>query len=93
MKKVVFTLALMFQIGFAMAGNKTNLVVQVRQDNVKMFQQAGTSTAILTTINTTDRVEFIRKFNSNWALVEVNGKTGYVLYTELTQLKQKSKSS
>lgn len=87
MKKIIFTFALMVQVGFTMAGNKAAIMVQVRQNNVKMFQQAGTSTAILENINTSDRVEFVRKFNANWAIVTVNGKTGYVLFNEITQLK------
>jgi hypothetical protein len=91
MKKVLFTGALLLQLGMAMAGNKANMVVQVRHENVKMFQQAGTSTAIIETIGTTDRVEFIRRFNKNWALVMVNGKAGYVLLSEIGQLKNTSK--
>lgn len=91
MKKIMLTLALIAQIGFAMADNKVTVLVQARQNNVKMFQQAGTATQILENINTSDRVTFIRKFNTNWALVEVNGKTGYVLLTELVQLKEKVK--
>lgn len=89
MKKVILSLALLVQLGFAMAGNKTTVMVQVKNDNVKMFQQAGTATPILETISTSDKVEFVRKFNANWAIVSVNGKTGYVLLTELTNLKQR----
>ncbi|CAA9248596.1 MAG: hypothetical protein AVDCRST_MAG95-1757 [uncultured Adhaeribacter sp.] len=99
MKKILLTLALFVQVGLtmaatpapyqtALASNKKNMIVQVRQDNVKMFQQPGTSTTILLTINTTDRVELIRKWNAHWGLVAVNGKTGYVVYSELTQLKE-----
>ncbi|MBA2763055.1 MAG: hypothetical protein H0U39_14060 [Segetibacter sp.] len=93
MKKLILTLALLAQVGFTMADNKAKatVVVQVRNDNVKMFQQAGTATPILETISTTDRVEFVRKFNANWALVTLNGKTGYVLFMELTQLKAKAR--
>ncbi|RDC66164.1 SH3 domain-containing protein [Adhaeribacter pallidiroseus] len=88
MKKLLLSLALMAQVGLTMAHDKANTtMVQVRNDNVKMFKQAGTSTPIVETIATTDRVELVRKFNKNWAIVLVNNKVGYVLLSELTNLK------
>ncbi len=88
MKKLLLSLALMAQVGLAMANDKNKTTwVQVRNDNVKMFKQAGTSTPVVETIATSDRVELIRKFNKNWALVVVNDKVGYVLLWELTKLK------
>ncbi len=91
MKKLLLSLALMAQVSLTMANDKANAkVVQVRNDNVKMFQQAGTATPVVETISTTDRVELIRKFNKSWALVVVNDKVGYVLLSELTNLKVKS---
>ncbi len=90
MKKLLLSLALLVQFGFAMADNKTPvMVVQVKNDNVKMFQQAGTSTPIIQSITTNDKVELIRRWNANWALVKVNDKVGYVVYSELTYLKAK----
>ncbi|WP_026462500.1 SH3 domain-containing protein [Adhaeribacter aquaticus] len=86
MKKVIFTLALLVQVGFAMAGSKVRLA-QVRHENVKMFQQAGTSTAVLQTLSTTDKVEYVRKHNAHWAIVTANGKAGYVLLSEIAKLK------
>jgi uncharacterized protein YgiM (DUF1202 family) len=88
MKKTLFTLALFVQVGFAMAHNKTTVEAQVRHENVKMFQQAATSTAVLETLNTNDRVEFVRKHNAQWGIITVNGKTGYVLLSELAGLKK-----
>ncbi len=88
MKKVIFTLALLVQVGVAaLADNKEMAVTYARYNNVKIFQQASTSTAVIETVNTTDKVEFIRKHNSNWAIVSVNGKAGYVLLSEINQLK------
>ncbi len=89
MKKSIFTLALLVQVGFAMAAAPTTTIeAQVRHENVKMFQQAGTSTEVLETLNTADRVQFVRKHNAQWGIVTVNGKTGYVLLTELGNLKE-----
>ncbi|QNF32232.1 hypothetical protein HUW51_05615 [Adhaeribacter swui] len=88
MKTLLLSLALMAQVGLTMADDKMKTTpVQVRNDNVKMFKQAGTSTPILETLTTTDRVELVRKFNKEWAIVVVNGKAGYVLISELANLK------
>ncbi|QMU30633.1 SH3 domain-containing protein [Adhaeribacter radiodurans] len=93
MKKLLLSFVLIAQLGFAMADNKTPLmVVQVRNNNVKMFQQAGTSTPVIETVTTADRVELIRKWNTHWALVKVNDKVGYVLFSELTNLKAQPQS-
>ena len=90
MKKLLLSLALLVQFGLAIADNKTPVMaVQVKNDNVKMFLQPGTSTPIIETISTADKVELIRKWNANWALVKVNDKVGYVVYSELTYLKAK----
>ena len=91
MKKILLSLALFVQLGAVMADNQNTTMVQVRHENVKMFQQPGTSAAILETIATTDRVELLRKWNAHWALVTVNGKAGYVLLSELANLKTKTK--
>jgi SH3-like domain-containing protein len=92
MKKIFFTLALLVQVGFAMADGKEKTIVKVRHNNIKLFQQAGTSTPVLATISSTDEVEFVRKYENDWAVVTVNGKTGYVLISEIYQLKaQKAK--
>ena len=88
MKKIIFTLALLVQIGFAMANNKANPMAQARHENVKMFQQPGTSTTVLETLTTSDKVTFVRKHNAQWAIVTVNGKTGYVLLSEIENLKE-----
>ncbi len=88
MKKLILSLVMFVQLGFAMADNKTpNVVVQSKYDNVKVFQQPGTSTTIIATVTTDDRVEFVRKWNRQWAIVKLNDKVGYVLFSELTNLK------
>ncbi|MDQ4139985.1 MAG: SH3 domain-containing protein [Bacteroidota bacterium] len=92
MKKLLFSLVLIAQLGFAMADNKTPaMVVQARYENIKMFMQPGTSTPVIETITTADRVELIKKWNTHWALVKVNDKVGYVVYSELTYLKAQPK--
>jgi hypothetical protein len=86
MKKILFTLALFVQVGFAMATDKSaKVLAQARENNVKMYQQPGTSTTVLKVLNTTDRIEVVRKLNAVWTIVSVNGQAGYVLHSELTK--------
>jgi uncharacterized protein YgiM (DUF1202 family) len=90
MKKLLLSFALLVQFGFVMAQeNKPVTLVQAKYDNAKVFQQAGTSTAVIETLTTTDQVELIRRWNANWAMVKVNGKVGYMVYSELTYRKAK----
>lgn len=91
MKKLLLSFALLLQVGFAMAKDKNPyMVVRVRYNQVKMFQQPGTSTPIIETLTTADRVELIRKYKTNWAVVRVNDKIGFILYSELTNLPAKA---
>jgi uncharacterized protein YgiM (DUF1202 family) len=91
MKQLILSFALFVQFGFVMAqANKPGMLVQAKYDNAKVFQQAGTSTAVIETLTTTDQVELIRRWNSHWALVKVNGKVGYMVYSELTYRKAKA---
>jgi hypothetical protein len=89
MKKILFTLALTVQVMMALAADNTNLLVQPRQENVKMFQQAGTSTPVLQVLTSGDRITFVRQHNKHWDLVNINGQSGYVLRSEIAVLKGK----
>lgn len=89
MKKLLLSFALILQVGLTMAADKNpNMVVQVRNDQVLMFQQPGTSTPVIETLTTSDRIELVQKWNAHWALVKVNGRVGYVLFSELTYLQK-----
>ena len=83
MKKLIFTFALLVQVGFAMATENNKHTAQVRQENVKMYQQAGTSSQLLKELSTADRVEIVRRLNNQWTIVVVDGVAGYVLHSEL----------
>ena len=85
MKKVFFTLALFVQVGFAMATEKNKITAQVRHENVKMYQQAGTSSQLLKELSTADQVKIIRRLNDQWTIVLVDGVAGYVLHSELVK--------
>ena len=85
MKKLIFTLALLVQVGFAMATENNKHTAQVRQENVKMYQQAGTSSQLLKELSTADQVEIVRRLNNQWTIVVVDGVAGYVLHSELAK--------
>jgi uncharacterized protein YgiM (DUF1202 family) len=88
MKKLVFTFAIIAQSVFVFAGNqKETIVIRPKTDNVKMYLQAGTAAQILDSLETSDTVTLIRKFNDQWSIVEANGKIGYMLTSELVSEK------
>ena len=91
MKLLILSFALLVQFGFVMAqDNKPGMLVEAKYNQAKVFQQPGTSTAIIETLTITDQVELIRRWNSHWAQVKVNGKVGYMVYSELTYRKVKA---
>jgi len=84
MKKLIFTLALLINTVLVFAKPDQQLT-QAATDNVKMYRQAGTSTEQLKSLKSTDEIVVVRKHNTNWTIVTVNGQVGYVLTSELTQ--------
>ncbi|MDQ4140037.1 MAG: hypothetical protein M3142_05890 [Bacteroidota bacterium] len=91
MKKLILSLSLILPFGLVKADD--NAGVKVRSENVKMYQQAGSSTPVLLNLATTDRIELLRKWNNQWAQVKVNHKIGYVLFSDLILLKPESQST
>ncbi len=83
MKKIIFTFALLVQTALAFASKGDLILAQARQDNVKMHLQPGTSTPIVKSLSTNDRIEVIRRFNDLWTIVLVDGQAGYVLHSEI----------
>lgn len=82
MKKLIFTLALLMQTAVLFAFNNAALV-RVAANNVKMYRQAGTSTEVVKSLQSTDNLVVVRKHNANWTIVTVDNKVGYVLTSEL----------
>jgi hypothetical protein len=81
MKKLLFIFALLIQTGFAFATD--NKAVVARYENVKMYQQPGTSTTIVKALKSTDELTIVRKYNQFWTIVLVGDQAGYVLTSEL----------
>lgn len=86
MKKLLFILAFLVPTLVVTATpNPAGPLSRALAENVKMYRQPGTSTELLRSLKSTDEVLVIRKHNSNWSIVTVEGQTGYVLTSELTQ--------
>jgi hypothetical protein len=84
MKTVIVALAIVMQSGFVFAGSgKQTHLVKAKHEDVKVYRQAGTSTEIVESLKITDEVMFVRALNQTWSIVQVNGKVGYVLTSEL----------
>ena len=88
MKTLVLTLALLAQTALVFAGGKKETeVIRPRTDNVKVYQQAGTSAPVLDSLQASEQVTLVRKYNALWSIVLVDGKPGYVLTSELVSEK------
>jgi uncharacterized protein YgiM (DUF1202 family) len=90
MKKLIFTLALLMQTAVLFAFNNAAMV-RAAANNVKMYRQAGTSTEVVKSLQSTDNLVVVRKHNANWTIVKVDDKVGYVLTSELVPATQPGK--
>lgn len=88
MKKLLFILTLLVQtllVSAATPNFKPKVSVsRISVENVKMYRQPGTSAEVLVSLKSSDEVVLIRKHNANWSIVNVAGRIGYVLTSELT---------
>jgi uncharacterized protein YgiM (DUF1202 family) len=92
MKQLLCILALLVQTlivsAFTPNPDSKAALSRASTENVKMYRQAGTSTEILRALKSTDDVLVIRKHNTTWSIVSVNGQVGYVLTSEIYQPKE-----
>lgn len=90
MKKVIFAFALLLQTVFVFANDdKAAQTSRVESENVKMYRQPAANTEVVKTLGTSDEVVVVRKHNSKWSIVTVNGEVGYILTSKLVQSKAK----
>ncbi len=88
MKKLLFIFALSLQTTFIFAAdNKPEVLANARYENVKMYLQPGTSTKVLRSLTSTDELVVVRKYNSLWTIVFIDGEAGYMLTSELAKAK------
>jgi hypothetical protein len=83
MKKIILTLALIAQAAFGFATDRQAVTASARYENSKMYRQPGTSTEVLKALKGSDEIIVVRRYNSHWTIVTVDGQAGYVLTTEL----------
>ena len=85
MKKIILIVALVAQTAFGFANDNKAVTASARYENSKMYRQPGTSTEVLKALKSTDEIVVVRRYNSNWSIVMVNGQVGYVLTAELAK--------
>jgi hypothetical protein len=89
MKKLTFLFALIMSSSFVFAGtDQGTTLARASYENTKMYRQPGTSTEILKSLKSTDELVVIRKHNAQWTIVTVGSQVGYVLTSELQQVKE-----
>ena len=83
MKKIILTLALAAQTAFGFADGRQAVTASARYENSKMYRQPGTSTVVLKALISSDEIVVVRRYNSSWSIVTVDGQVGYMLTAEL----------
>jgi hypothetical protein len=85
MKKIILTLALAAQTAFGFADGHQVVTASARYEHSKMYRQPGTSTEVLKALKSSDEIVVVRRYNSHWTIVTVNGQVGYMLTAELSK--------
>ncbi|GEO06981.1 hypothetical protein AAE02nite_46450 [Adhaeribacter aerolatus] len=88
MKKIILTLVLLAPTVFGFATDRQAVTASTRYENSKMYRQPGTSTEVLKALKSADEIVVVRRYNSSWSIVTVDGQVGYVLTAELAQPKK-----
>ncbi len=88
MKKLALTFAFLIQTVFLFAAELESGKAVALYDNVKMYTQPGTSTMVVKALKNSEELVVVRKHNANWTIIQVDGKVGYVLTSELTKFKE-----
>lgn len=83
MKKLLLSLALLFQIAFVFAQQP----VRVKNDNVKLYRQPNSKGEVMKVLTSTEDVILVRKFDAQWSIVQAGAETGYVHNSRLPKLK------
>lgn len=84
MKKSLLAIALLTQVIVVTA----QVPSRVKSDNVNLYKQPGTKAEVVKLVNSTDEVMVVRKFNSQWSIVQVGAESGYIHNSHLAKLKK-----
>ena len=83
MKKLLLSLALLFQVAFVFAQEP----IRVKTDNVKLYRQPTNKSEVMKVLNSTEDVLLVRKFDTQWSIVQAGAETGYIHNSRLPKLK------
>lgn len=88
MKKVLLSLALVFQVVFvASAHQKSN------NPEHTIYKQPSKETEVVKVLTKSDNVVVVRPFNDKWSIVTVNNQVGYIRNFQLAQHKRQLKAA
>ena len=83
MKKLLLSLALLFQVTFVFAQEP----IRVKTNNVKLYRQPTNQAEVIKVLNNTEDVLLIRKFDTQWSIVQAGTETGYIHNSRLPRIK------
>jgi len=74
MKKLLFSLFFVGQAAIVFAQEP----IRVKSDNVNLYRQPSSQAQVIKVLSSTDDVMLIRRFNSQWSIVQAGNETGYL---------------
>jgi hypothetical protein len=88
MKKLLLSLALVCQVAFVFAQEP----IRLKTDKVKLYRQPSNQAEVMKVLNSTEDVMLIRKFDTQWSIVQAGSETGYIHNSRLPKLKHQPAS-
>ena len=89
MKKLLLSLALLFQVAFVFAQEP----IRLKTDKVKLYRQPTNQSEVMKVLNSTEDVLLIRKFDTQWSIVQAGAETGYIHNSRLPKIKNQPASA
>ena len=86
MKKLLLSLALVFQVAFVFAQEP----IRVKTNNVKLYRQPSNQSEVMKVLHSTEDVLLVRKFDAQWSIVQAGSETGYIHNSRLPKLKNQT---
>ncbi|WP_192822706.1 SH3 domain-containing protein [Rufibacter sp. LB8] len=87
MKRIILLSAmLLMQVMFVFAQEPAT---HVNTNKVGMYRQPDAKGEVMRLLNVEDEIKVVRKLNSDWSLVQIDGEGGYVLNAYLKARKGK----
>lgn len=87
MKRVFLSAVFLLQMLVAFAQGPTT---RVNAEQVKLFRQPATKAEVMQVLSPEDEIIVLRKFNSQWSLVQIGEEAGYIQNSFLKAKKVKN---